>query len=597
MKEKSIFKHFDVIFITFLIVIFFIYRFNQISYGLPFFVNFDEIEFQSSTLSTLSFLTGYFELNYNPYYAPLINLILILKYIFVNEFLINSLNIAQIKSKLYFNPELFLYYGRAASLTITSFSIYFLYLVFKKLKINFLIYSILLITFTTSLVVFNVSTTFGKNATGLLIYLIQLYFFLKYLLKIEKFNLNSYFIFGFLAAFAWGVNYWPAFISIYAVFFLHFEKFKFSKVYYLLIFITIFILFGLTLNSFFVNMGPLDHIKYLDSQEKPIKFEIVYFINHIISRIVISFKIIFFTDKNILLLIAIIPIFLLNKFTRFKKEFFVIFFLIIEPLIIFGISGNMIPQLRYFAGIISVIMILTSLIVNELDKQKLGYFSILLILLNFCFIYLNVQKNIKINKILSNNHSFFSFNKNIEEMGIDKGKILYLVETNSQESLKQNQYYLKLYEKNLIIKNENSKKYLEHIQKKIRKIENTKNIIIENRNLKDNIINFNYSHLEIVNFKLFFDFIKKDFNYIVIETSEPFYLSNHDLQNEIKNYLKGNFIVNYTQFEKNKIFLRSQQSVIHYYANTLNVYDFAENIDNDKLEVIYGANFALYELK
>ena len=129
-----------------------------------------------------------------------------------------------LKLKIYFNPELFVFYGRAASLTITTFSIFFLYLIFKKLKINFFIYSILLITFCTSAVVFNVSTIMSKNSCNLLFYTIQLYFLIKYLFKIEKFSVKSYLIFGLLASLAWGINYWPAIVSIYAVFILHFIK-------------------------------------------------------------------------------------------------------------------------------------------------------------------------------------------------------------------------------------------------------------------------------------------------------------------------------------------------------------------------------------
>ena len=127
MKTKSIYRHIQLTFVLFLIGSFFIYRFNQISYGLPFFINLDEINFQGSTLSSLGFLTGYFERNVNPFYAPLINLIIILKSIFINEFLFNSLtNLDQIKNKLYFNPELFLFYGRIANLTITSIYIFIL---------------------------------------------------------------------------------------------------------------------------------------------------------------------------------------------------------------------------------------------------------------------------------------------------------------------------------------------------------------------------------------------------------------------------------------------------------------------------------------
>mgnify|MGYP005660012007 CR=1 FL=1 len=49
---------------------------------------------------------------------------------------IQNHNFSEIKSKIYFNPELFIFYGRVASLTISSLSIFILFLFFKKLKIN-----------------------------------------------------------------------------------------------------------------------------------------------------------------------------------------------------------------------------------------------------------------------------------------------------------------------------------------------------------------------------------------------------------------------------------------------------------------------------
>ena len=597
VKTKLFFKRLDIIFITVLIVIFFAYYLNKISYGLPFFLNPDEIAFQGSTLSSLGFLTGYFEFNYNPLYAPLVNLILILKFIFINEFLINSISLDQIKLKIYFNPELFLFYGRLASLTITSLSIFFLYLIFKKLKINFLIYSTLLITFVSSLVILNISTTMGKNSCNLLIYLIQLYFLIKYLLKIEKFDYKSYFVFGLLASFAWGVNYWPAFISIYAVFFLHFRKFKFAKIHYLTIFISIFIIFGPFINIFFVDMGPLEHISHSKNLEAVEKVEIGFFIKYFLNNVITSFKIVYFTDKNILLLILVMPIFLINKYTHFKKEFLIIFFLIIEPILLFGVSGSLVPQLRYFAGIICVILILTALVFNELNKTSFRYLGLLLLICNFYFIYSNVKKNNEINNILSKNHSFFNFNKNIRGEGIDRSKVLYLVDLNFQESLKQNLNYIKLYENNSIKNSENSKKIYENIKNKVKIIENTNKIIINNRYLKDDITYFNYTYFEINDLNLFFESIKEDFKYVVIEESTPFYLSNPSLQSKIKSFVKENFILNYTQFKENKIFLRSQQTVIHYFANTLSRFDYDENINNDKLEVVYGTNYSLYKLK
>lgn len=594
MKKKSIYRHIDIIFITVLIIIFFIYCFNKISYGLPYFWNPDEISFQGSVLSSIFFLTNYFALHYNPFFAPLINSILILYSIFINELLINSLSLSEIKSKLYFNPELFVFYGRLASLIITSFSFFILYKIFKKLKINFLIYSILLITFMSSTVALNLSTIMGKNSSNLLLYLIQLYFFIKYLLKINKFDYKSYLIFGVLASIAWGVNYWPAFISIFALFFLHYKKFKFLNYHYLLTFIIIFILFGPILNLFFVSMSPLEHLSYSKNFDKLDNFEINLFLEAIANRILDSLKIIYFTDKNILLLTLIAPIFLLNKYTNFKKEFFLILFLIIGPVIIFGLAGHFYPQLRYFGGIIGAILILTGLVFNELHKTKFKYLGIFLLILNSTIIYDNLTKHLKINDALSKNYSFFDFNENIT---IDRSKIFYLVDLNFQESLKQNLYYLELYKNNLIKKNERSKNFLENIEKKIQKINNNKNIFIQNENLKKDIIYFNYTFFPIDDLKLFFEFIVKDFEYVLIEESHPNYLSDSILQKEIQAYVKDNFLLKKIQFNEEKIFLTNQQAVIHYHNNTLNRYDIVKNITNDNMETIYGLNYSLYKLK
>ena len=590
MKIKSAFKRLDLLFIIILIVIFFIYHLNLISYGLPFFVNNDETAFQGSTLSSLGFITGYFELNYNPIYAPLINLALILKSIFINELLINSLSLDQIKSKIYFNPELFLFYGRIASLTITSLSIFILYLIFRKLKINFLIYSILLITFSTSVVMLNVSTIMGKNSSYLLIYLIQIYFTIKYLIKINKFDYGSYFIFGFLASIAWGINYWSAFISIYAVFFLHYKKFKLSKIHYMLSFFIIFIIFGPIINIFFVNQLPFEFI----SATQGFMLEANLFIKSFTKDVLKSLQIIYFNEKNFLLLGIITPFFFLNKSTNFKKELLIISFLIFAPIFLFGVSDKVIPQLRYFAGISCVILILTAIILNEFYRLNFKYLSIFLLAFNFYFIYENIKQNNKINDVVSKNHSFYDFNKNIKK---DKSKILYLVNLNFQESLNQNLYYLKLYNNNLIKRSESTKKFLNNIKQKIQKIENTTNIKIDNKDLKKNLIYFNYSYFPIENLENFFDFIKQDFEYVVIEESRAFYLDDRTIQSEIKSYVKKKFLLDHILFKVDKIFLRSQQTVIHYYTNSLIRLEFAENIDKDNLDVIYGTNYSLYKLE
>ena len=97
MEINSVYKNFKALSVLILIVTFFIFYFNRISYGLPYFWNPDEIEFQNSLISILYFVSDQLILSYNPLFAPLINVILILNSIFINEFLINSLSLEQIK--------------------------------------------------------------------------------------------------------------------------------------------------------------------------------------------------------------------------------------------------------------------------------------------------------------------------------------------------------------------------------------------------------------------------------------------------------------------------------------------------------------------
>ncbi|MDB2591823.1 hypothetical protein N9X80_03795, partial [Candidatus Pelagibacter bacterium] len=167
---------------------------------------------------------------------------------------------------------------------------------------------------------------------------------------------------------------------------------------------------------------------------------------------------------------------------------------------------------------------------------------------------------------------------------------------NFQESLKQNQLYLNMYKNDLIKKTDGYKSKISGIINKIDKIKNTKNIIIDNQNLKENITYFNYSYHEINNLDLFFESIKKDFDYIVIEETRSFYLTNNEEHKKIKKYVKDNFIFEQIYTKEKKIFLRSLTSIIHYYTNSINKWDYAENIDNKNLDLIFGSNYSLYKI-
>ena len=520
MKVRLIQHYLDKIFINLLIIIFFTYNFSRISYGLPFFLNLDETRFLYSTLSYLSFITGHFGFG-DPVIAPLFSLILILKSIFIGEFLINSLTINEIISKIYFNTELFTFYGRIASLITASLSIFILYLIFKKLKIKLLIYSFLLITFSTSLIIYNIATYHGKHAYFLLLFLLQLYFFLKYSIKINKLNISSYIFLGLLSALAWGVSYWPALFSIYFILILHFKKFKFTQIKYLITFFLFFLILGPTLG---LITSDVPILSYLATTEQLDALEANIFLKNTVNDFLEGLRIIFFAEKNLLLLIVFLPFYLLNKHTKFKEESLIILLVFFYPVILFAISQKAIPQLRYFVGNTCIILIITSIIFNEIYKTKLKYLCFIFIITNSYLIYNNFYLNNKIDNLIFKDHSFFEFNKEIKE---DKNKILYLVNLNFQESLKQNQLYLSLYNNDLIKKSKDFESRIKRIKNKINKIKNTKNIIIDNQDLKENITYYNYSFYEMNDLKLFFEFIKKDFDYVVIEEGRPFYLTNN----------------------------------------------------------------------
>ena len=111
------------------------------------------------------------------------------------------------------------------------------------------------------------------------------------------------------------------------------------------------------------------------------------------------------------------------------------------------------------------------------------------------------------------------------------------------------------------------------------------------------MIYFNYTNNQIENLKSFFEFIKKDFDYVVIEESKPFHLHDPIAQAKIKSYVKENYTLKKILFSEEKIFLKSQQDVTNFYANTINHYNFVDNADNKDLEAVFGLNYGLYKLK
>ena len=99
-----------------MIVLFFIINANILNYGLPFFQQEDENEFLKGTIFYISFITGIKNEQTAPFFGPLINLILTLKFLFINEIVFNFTSFSNLKSKIYNDPSLLIFYGRYCSL-------------------------------------------------------------------------------------------------------------------------------------------------------------------------------------------------------------------------------------------------------------------------------------------------------------------------------------------------------------------------------------------------------------------------------------------------------------------------------------------------
>lgn len=562
------------VFIFFILICFFLFNLNNLKFGLPLFLDEDESAFMKSTLSYMSYFTGIKGDLIDPIYAPLINLLLILNYVFFNEFIINALDFSQIKSKIYFNPELFIYYGRVASLTITTISIYLLFLIFRKLKINFYLISFSLIIFSTSLVTFSISHVNGKNSFYLFFFLIQIYFFLKYFLKPKKFDLKSYYIFGILASIGWGINYWTAIVSIYAVIILHLKNFSFKKIKHLTYFSLIFIFFGPIINYIFSSEQILGHIFNFNNSSN---FNLNFFLQNFLKELILSFEIIYNVEKGLILLIILTPFFLFLKKNNNKSIFIFILILVLEPIFLFSISEKVTPQLRYFAGIICIILILNCIIFNELIKNYNGnIFLGLFCILNIIFIFNHIKIIYEINYLISKNHSFYTFkNENIFNI-----KTVYIINASLRKNLKNNLLYLELHKNNLIKNKRFEKDNFQEIQKKINKIKASKSFFVENKKIKEDLVVFNHKMFEIKNYEEFFNHLKKDYDYIVIDDYE---------KNKLKGYIEKNFqIVNVINNDE-EFYFKNLRALLLYYS-------FGKSINSSKNKFVYGSKYKLFKL-
>ena len=568
------FKKIEIALVISLIIIFFIKKLNIIDYGFPFFQQEDEGAFLKSTISYISFITGIKRELSDPFFGPLINLLITFKIIFVNEFILNSSSLAEIKEKIYNDPSILILYGRYCSLIITSLSFFLLYLIFKKLKINFFIYFPLLISLSLSLFTMTISIVNGKNSYYFFFFLLQLYFLIKCYIKIKKFSKKDYLIFSILASFAWGVNYWSSIVSFYAVAILHYKKFKFSNFHFLFYFLLGFILLGIIPSLVLENYFFLDFF----SNEKE-NFSIYFFFESLINKFLFSLKILFNTEIFIFIYIFLF-LFYLSKNFKNKKIIILLSILLIEPILIFSVTGDdFVPELRYFSGLISLMFVLSALMIKDISSfYKSKLLIIVFIFINFVIILDKTIEYIKLNNIFISNHSFIVFyEKNLN----NNSNILYLIpRLDTRKNLKNLNFYKNLHEKNIIINKSFQKDNYSSILKKI-EIEKKSNAKFKNKKILDlNLFNINL--FEINNFESFFNEVKKKYKFVSIQ----------------ENGLETNSLYNYIKLNFTKIYQQNNNDEIYYNDGLRDIMKFLYNGGSKKKlnQFVLGNNYSLYQL-
>jgi len=511
------------------IILFLIGLYSQISYGLPFFQNGDENAFLKSTLYFFGFFTHANQNLIDPITTPLLNFIISGFLSFIYNILFINLNLSDFQNFIYLNPDKFFLFSRISSLIVSSLTLFVIFLILKKLKINQFFFYLSFFSMAASPIFLDIGIVAGKNAYLLFFYMVQTYFFLKYIKKIEKFSLTSYIIFAILGSLAWGINYWAALPSIYAVFFLHYQKNCFKKIKFIYLFLFIFFIVGFLPNFLLSESNILNH--FLDSsiidtnhEKYPNKNRIFIFFQEIYESIIMIIQ------TEVPLTISIVIIFILFFFLNKKKiinsnnEVKIIFtfcFFIFEPIPLFAVAELAYPQFRYFGPSIIMLNLLFIYLINFLfvnlvsnkNKKILKIFFLLILSLTI-FLKLNIHYNFKI-----------SVDKNFNQFrALDSFKNEKTIFMFSNMLLRENDKMINIYSElqkaKIIIpgKYADGRNSLKELQKKSEILNKYKN-----RNIIPNSKNFVFfgSEFEILDEEKFIKFLINNFDTVIIEKDFP----------------------------------------------------------------------------
>lgn len=498
--------------------LFFFYYFQILNYGLPYFENFDE----TTHIKSINYFFGFFTFAnqqiHEPIYAPFIHFILSGIFIFIQYIFFGDFNFRETVNFIYLNPNLLFENVRLSSLLISTMSLIIFFSILKKLKINFFLITLSLISVSSSYLFMDISIVAGKNSVLLLLFLLQYYLFLIYYYEIKYFRSRSYFFFGVITSIAWGINYWAATPGLYAIILLHYKKFKFLKLLNLLNFFLIFLILGVIFN---LQISSDNFLNHLFSSDYIKKYDYQY-----TSRILIIFyefvdgiNLLRVYEKYLLefLLISFFMIFLF-KINIDRNLIFLNFFLLFEPIILFALADYAHPHLRYLGPSIFLIIITSCMIINSTKTQnaRLSYFFSF----SFFIIVLLTSYN-KINILYETNNLIKK--KFIQYEILEEYKNYKTIFDFPYSIYRENEETLYLYSsllKNKIITlndDANGKNSINEIEKKIKIINNLryKNMIPVSKNFV-----FMGGEFIIENYQIYFRTLSKQYKYYILAVNE-----------------------------------------------------------------------------
>ena len=505
---------------------------------MPYFENFDE----TTHIKSINYFFGFFtyanQQIHEPIYAPFIHFILSGTFIFIKYIFFGNFNFSETVNLIYLNPNILFENVRLSSLLISTGSLVIFFSILKKLEINNFLITLSLISVSLSYLFMDISIVAGKNSVLLFFFLLQYYLFLIYYLNIEKLNLKSYFLFGFITSIAWGINYWAATPGLYAIFLLHYKKFRLTKLKNLFSFFLIFLIFGIIFNFVVSSDNFLDHI-FSPEYIKDYNYKESTKISIIISELIDGINLIRFYERYFLeFLFICFFITFIFKMKIDRNLIFLNFFLLLEPIILFAIADYSHPHLRYLGPSIFLIFITTCMIIKSINikNNQLSHFltvSFLIIVLSTSYNKLNILY--EAHKLIKKKFVQYEILENFknDKVVFDFPYAIY------RENEKNLNLYKNLLNKGIIDLNDSSdgKNNLSEIEKKIKIINKFKY-----KNITPISKDFVFMGGEFIikDYEIYFKTLSKEYKYYVLDMNKNskkyiFLKKNYKLEKKYQN--------------------------------------------------------------